>query len=238
VMVFRRAGNDPAVAERRAYHQAEELLRSGDFDGARAVVAQAGTRGTFSDRLMALEAEAVRRIPAPLALVFAGRLTDFGFEIGGATARGASPGQSGASAEHALKVLSRTGSSDDAVALNRGHALLSLQRPREALAEFQTVVDRSPNSPLAWLGQGLARYALNDYPAAEEAFRTSLRRDPNVIAARINLAMTLAEEGRFDEALSSWEEILAHSSTLTAQDRRAIENEAAELRRAAQSKKE
>jgi tetratricopeptide (TPR) repeat protein len=180
----------------------------------------------------------VRRIPALLALASAGRLTDFGFEIGGATARGASQGQSSRLAEQALKVLSRSDSNDDAVALNRGHAFLSLQQPREGLAEFQRVIDRSPNSPLAWLGQGLARYALNEYPAAEEAFRACLRLDPDLSAARINLAMTLAEEGKIDEALSSWEDILAHPNTLTAQDRQAIENEVAELRQAPRTKKE
>jgi tetratricopeptide (TPR) repeat protein len=207
-------------------------LRSGDFAGARTVVAQAMDRGALSDRIKAIDAEAVRLIPAPLALAFAGRLTDFGFEIGGATARETNSGQSTGKAEEALKVLARSGSTDDTIALNRGHALLSIQQPREALVEFLKVVDRSPGSSLAWLGQGLARYALADYPAAEEAFRTSSRLDPELAAARVNLAMTLGEEGKIDEALAAWRDVLARPGAVSAQERQAIENEVEELRRA------
>jgi tetratricopeptide (TPR) repeat protein len=221
-----------AATEADAFAQAVDLLQRGQFDQARAAVVGAANRGIKSDRLCSIEAEAMRQIPGILALAQVGRLTDFGFEIGGATARGASGGQSTSRAKEALEVLARSGSIDDAIALNRGHALLSLQQPREALPEFQKVVDRSPGSALARLGEGLAHYALAEYPAAEEAFRATLRLDPELAAARINLAMTFGEEGKIDEALAAWRDILKRPGALSIQDRVAVEDEAEELRKA------
>jgi len=198
------------------------------------VAAEAVHRGLESDRLRTVEAQALRRLPGTLALACAGRLTDFGFEIGGVTARSTAPGQAAGRAEEALKVLAPSGSDDDTVGLNRGHALLSLQRPREALAEFELVARRSPASALARLGEGLASFALTDYPAAEDAFRACLKLDPNQTTARIDLGMTLTEEGKIDEALAAWEEVLARPQGLTDEDRRAIQQEVEELRAARQ----
>ncbi len=225
-------GRSGAATEAEAYAQAADLLGRGQFDEARAVVAESTRRGLDSDRLRSVEAQALRRMPGTVALAYAGRLTDFGFEIGGATARSAAPGPAASRAEEALKVLAPIGSDHETVRLNRGHAFLSLQRPREALAEFQRVARLYPGSALARLGEGLASYALADYPAAEEAFRSSLRLDPVHTAVRINLAMTLAEEGKVDEALAAWSEIMARPEGLTDADRRAIEHEIRDLREA------
>ncbi len=221
-----------ATTEGEAYGRAVRLNEQGRFDEARTVVADAARRGIESDRLRSIDAQAVRRLPGTIALAYAGRLTDFGFEIGGATARSAAAGPSSGRAQEALGVLARSSLDDDAITLNRGHAFLSLQRPREALTEFQRVAQRSPGSALARLGEGLAFFALADYPHAEDAFRASLRLDPEQKAARINLAMTLAEEGKIDDALASWEEVLERSHGLTDEDRRAIEQEVDVLRAA------
>jgi tetratricopeptide (TPR) repeat protein len=225
-------GRAGATTEAEAYAQATDLLGRGQFDEARAVAAEAARRGLGSDRLRTVEAQALRRMPGTVALAYAGRLTDFGYEIGGATARSTAPGQAAGRAEEALKALAASAADDPTVALNRGHALLSLLRPREALAEFQRAARLRPDSAMARLGEGLALFALADYPAAEEAFRSALRFDPDQVAARINLAMTLAEEGKIDEALAAWEDALARPQGLTDADRRAIEQEVRELRAA------
>jgi tetratricopeptide (TPR) repeat protein len=221
----------PGVAtEADAFAQADDLLRRGRFDEARAAVAEAAHRGIKSDRLRSIEADAIRRIPGGLALAEVGRLTDFGFEIGGVTARSTVSGLSVGQAEDALKALGSSDPADDTTALNRGHALLSLQRPREALTEFQRVAGRTPGSAPARLGEGLAAFALADYPAAENAFRACLQLDPGQSAARINLAMTLAEEGKIDEALNTWAEVLEGPGILTDEERGSIRREVEELR--------
>jgi tetratricopeptide (TPR) repeat protein len=225
-------GRSGATTEAEAYARATDRLGRSRFDEARAVAAEAAHRGLGSDRLRTVEAQALRRMPGTLALAYAGRLTDFGYEIGGATARSTAPGRAADRAEEALKALAPSGPDDPTVVLNRGHALLTLQRPREALAEFRQVEQRRPDSALARLGEGLALFALADYPAAEEAFRSGIRLDPDQAAARINLAMTLAEEGKIDEALAAWEDVLARPQGLTDADRRAIEQEVRELRAA------
>ena len=217
-----------AATEAEAYAQAADLLGRGQFDEARAGAAEAVHRGLESDRLRTVEAQALRRLPATLALACAGRLTDFGFEIGGVTARSTAPGQAAGRAEEALKVLARSGTDDDTVGLNRGHALLSLGRYREAQTEFEAIATRHPRERLAPLGAGLARFALADYTAAESAFRTCLQLDPDSTAARINLAMSLEEQGKFDEALTTWEQLLSRS--LPDSDRQAILRQVEELR--------
>lgn len=83
-----------ATTEADVFAQAADLLERGQFDQRGAAVVDAAQRGIKSDRLCSIEAEAMRRIPGILALAQVGRLTDFGFEIGGATARGPSGGQS------------------------------------------------------------------------------------------------------------------------------------------------
>ncbi len=219
---------NPVVAERRAYAQAESLLKTGDYQGARTVISEANDRGVRSDRLRSLEAQALRAIPAPIALAWAGRLSDLGYEIGGIVARGPAATERNDGARRAYELLKTAGVRDTTVLLNRGHALLSLGQPAEALTEFRAAADRAPREPLAWLGLGLAQYALDDYRAADQSFRECLKLDPRNAAASINLAMTLEEEGDSAAALRLWEQLLA--TPLAEPDRAAIQREVEQLR--------
>ena len=118
-----------------------------------------------------------------------------------------------------------SGSDDDTIALNRGHALLSLQRPREALAEFR----RSPCARRTRRWPGSARASPSTpwpiIPPPRRPFARLCGSIPSQNAARINLAMTLGEEGKIDEALAAWEDILAASPEAPARrrSRRAIQ---------------
>jgi tetratricopeptide (TPR) repeat protein len=214
--------------EAQVYAQADALLRQGDFPAVQALLADAERRGVRSDRLRNLEAQAAREMAGPVALAVAGRLSDFGFDLDGVVARGAKDSAPPAQLRKAQELLAGCGSDEDGVVLNRGHVLLTLGEPARARAEFEMVAARSPREPLAWLGVGLADYLLQDFAAAERAFRTCLSLDPANVAARINLAMTLEERGEREQARAEWQRVLA--APLAPEDRAKIERAVAELR--------
>jgi len=105
--------------------------------------------------------------------------------------------------------------------LNRGHLLLSLQKPEAARRDFDSAVKLAPNDALAWLGLGLANFMLDDFTAAERAFRRTIEIDPQNIDAKFNLAMTLEEAGQTPPALEVWEALL--KEPLSDADRKRVE---------------
>jgi tetratricopeptide (TPR) repeat protein len=168
-------------------------------------------------------------MPAPIALAWAGRLPDLGYEIGGAVARGPTTSGDTGGARRAYELLARASGNGATILLNRGHALLSLGRPADALADFKAAADHSPGEPLTWLGMGLAQFSLDHFTDAERSFRQCLSLDPNNVAARMNLAMTLEEAGRTAGAIEAWEQLL--SSPLPEPGRETVRHHLDELRR-------
>jgi tetratricopeptide (TPR) repeat protein len=210
-----------STGEQVAYVTAQEALVDGEFDRVEAILDRAERGGAASARLRSLRAQAKRHIPNPLALAAAGRLSDFGHEIGGAVARDPAtlPHRTGLAA---AETLLADGTADDLeTILNRGHLFLSQQRPQEALTEFERARRLAPQQPLAWLGSGIASFLLDDFTRAEADFRQAIRLDPGNLAARINLAMTLEEMGKTAETIDAWQEVL--SRELDAGLRRQIE---------------
>ncbi len=215
------------LAEADVYSRANQLLSEGRFADARRHIADAARRDVRSDRLASLDAEAVREIPNAIALAQAGRLTDFGYDPGGAAARGPGEALHKGLAE-AKAVLAKASTGDLEVVLNRGHALLSSGDASEAAALFHQAAETAPMQPLAWLGLGLADFMKDDFPGAEAAFRRTIALDPANTAARINLAMTLNELGREAEAQETWQKLLAEP--LSAAERRQVESAREQLR--------
>ena len=183
-----------------------------------------------SERLQSLQAQVLRKIPAAMALAYLGRLSDFGFAIDGAVIKDIDPLDSkDKEAKAAYDLLARAGSEDIGVLLNRGHALLTLRRPQDALREFEKAAALPSSAALAWLGKGLARFMLDDFKAAEQDFRECLRLDPSNISAKINLAVTLSEEEQWAEAIAAWDAVLGEP--LDPQERKKIEQVIDKLRR-------
>jgi tetratricopeptide (TPR) repeat protein len=217
------------VAENRVYSRASRLLGQRQFDAVRQSLREAAEQGIESDRLRSLEAQAVLEIDHPIGLAAAGQLSDFGFEIGGVAPRSAAPAEEQQKRQTALAVLRGTDSAEPEIQLNRGHVLLLLDQPEEALAEFRELTARHPDRPLAWLGRGIAQFMLEDFESAEESFRQCLRQDPEHTAAKINLAMTLEEQGKLEEALALWESL--PKTALSPDERQQIDAEIRELRK-------
>lgn len=207
-------------AENAAYRAAEQLLADGRFDEAKAAVDKAQEDDVTSARLDSIAAQALRRIPAAVALASAGKLTDLGIGIGGVVAREPSPAVSDESTRQAKKLLDSAARDHLEAALNRGHLLMQLNEPAQARDQFQEVVERYPDQPLAWLGLGNAQYLLGEYATAAESFRRSLALDPSRLAARINLAMAYDETGDSAKAMRAWKDLLGDPSARLSDDER------------------
>jgi tetratricopeptide (TPR) repeat protein len=84
-------------------------------------------------------------------------------------------------------------------------AVAALERvaPEAARRAYGAALERWPGNLLARIGQGNAAYAMRDLSGAEAAYREALRRHPGAADAWNNLAQTLLELRRRDEALAA-----------------------------------
>ena len=80
-------------------------------------------------------------------------------------------------------------------------ALEEAGRVEDAAAAWQAGLDNWPGDNVALFGLANSRFAMRDYQAAERAYRDLLERRPGLLAARNNLALALAEQGKFDAAI-------------------------------------
>lgn len=80
------------------------------------------------------------------------------------------------------------------VGLERAH------RWQAVATAYEVGHERWPSSLGMLIGLGNSRYALNDLPGAEQAFRLAIQQHPEAAAAFNNLAHVLRDAGRDDEA--------------------------------------
>jgi predicted double-glycine peptidase len=71
-----------------------------------------------------------------------------------------------------------------------------------ARTAYEQFLKRWPRNASAAVGLANANYALKDLPAAERALRDAVQWDPQSVIALNNLAHTLSEQGKNDEALA------------------------------------
>jgi hypothetical protein len=79
----------------------------------------------------------------------------------------------------------------------------------EAAVAWETALRHWPADTTALFGLGNARLALDDVEGAAHSYRELLAINPGLAVARNNLAMALARQQRFDEALEEIERALA-----------------------------
>lgn len=80
-------------------------------------------------------------------------------------------------------------------------ALAGAGDPRAARAAYATFLQRWPDNLAAGIGLANAHHALGDLPEAEAVLRRTLVRHPDSAVVLNNLAQTLSDQGRQDEAL-------------------------------------
>ncbi len=111
-----------------------------------------------------------------------------------------------------------TGAVDDAIAtfekidpassarlgatLGLARAQLMLRAPARALAYADAAVALAPRDKRAQIGRGVALDMLGRHRDAQICYRTAMAIDPHDVAARSDLALSLAFTGGFDEAIA------------------------------------
>lgn len=93
--------------------------------------------------------------------------------------------------------------------LNAIAAYERLGDARGARAAYQNFIARWPQNVTAYIGLANAHHALRDLVAAEAVLREAQRRDPQSVVVLNNLAQTLSDLGRDEEALPLVERALA-----------------------------
>lgn len=88
-------------------------------------------------------------------------------------------------------------------------AALERVSPAAAGRAYASALERWPHNLFARIGSGNAAYAMRDLPAAEAAYREATRRHPEAADAWNNLAQTLLELERRDEALAAAQRAVA-----------------------------
>ncbi|MBI3776324.1 MAG: PA2778 family cysteine peptidase [Gammaproteobacteria bacterium] len=109
-------------------------------------------------------------------------------------------------------------------------AIAELETQRQFVAAalaYTTALARWPGNPAARLGLGNSRYGLGQFAQAEEVYRELLAQQPTLGAAWNNLAMTLLELQRWDDAL----EAAQHAADLGGASEPAARDTLAEIRK-------
>jgi tetratricopeptide (TPR) repeat protein len=75
--------------------------------------------------------------------------------------------------------------------------------PESALNTYTAALDRWPGNLTALIGIGNSAYMLHDLDQAEQAFSEAVKDHPDSVAAYNNLAQTLADQERYEEALEA-----------------------------------
>ena len=100
--------------------------------------------------------------------------------------------------------------------LRYGYLLLGQGKLQDAVAQMQQAQDLDPASPINNTARGLMLYMSRDYDGAIQANKKALELQPDLIAARANLAMAYATKGMFEEAAVEFGELKNGDALLAA----------------------
>jgi len=106
--------------------------------------------------------------------------------------------------ERSLKINSRQFAGHS----NLGNALLSLGKPREALASLDQAVRLRPDYTIAWYNRGNALRELKRFPEALDSYERVLRAQPDDAQALENKALILLGMKRYEEAVQTYSRAL------------------------------
>jgi hypothetical protein len=105
-------------------------------------------------------------------------------------------------------------------------AVLGLEKARQfdaAIDGYKTALERWPENLTAMMGIGNSHYALGAFKKAESAFRKAVRLHSESGPAYNNLAQSLLEQGRKQEALKAAEKAVSLGGPLASEYQRTLE---------------
>ncbi len=86
--------------------------------------------------------------------------------------------------------------SDTQLDTTLGRLLVAADRPQEGLAAFDEGLQKAPQSVPLLIGRGVALDAMGQHKDAQDSYRKAMQYDPGNSAARKDLDLSLALEGR------------------------------------------
>jgi tetratricopeptide (TPR) repeat protein len=89
---------------------------------------------------------------------------------------------------------------DPATEYQRGAADLQAGKYRDAIRDFQHVVDASPGAASGWLMLGMSKSGAGDEKGAEKAYERSVKLDNGLVQAHRELALSLIKLKQLDKA--------------------------------------
>lgn len=202
-----------ALLERAGYEEARQELAAGRFAEVRRLRRRLAAEGVASARLLNLDLQAERHLPAEVALASVGTLPQYGYELDGSAPRKALPHIDAATKrlegrwQRAVKDNPR----DPTLRVNYGQFLLALADAEAAAEQFEAARRLGGAEAEARLGLGLAAFERGDARRALEQFRASLKADPDNLAALQNAAVCLGRLRRPAEARPYWEKARARA---------------------------
>lgn len=107
--------------------------------------------------------------------------------------------------DDAIGVYSKIGDTSPArvgADLGLGRAQIALHQPAAALAYFDSARSLAPNDPKVLLGRGVTLDLLDRHEEAQASYREVLNTHPRHVAARNDLALSLALTGDYAQAVS------------------------------------
>lgn len=111
--------------------------------------------------------------------------------------------------QHYLKALELSGGAPE-YHNNLGALYLSMGRNEDAVTAFQSAADNLFFSmpEVAWTGLGFAHFKMNDFAAAESAYRRAIELNPRYVQAFFRLGELLYVQDRPLEAVEAFEQTL------------------------------
>jgi len=102
-------------------------------------------------------------------------------------------------------------------------ALEKAGQARNARIAYESMLKRWPTNLAAYMGAGNTSYALGDIEVAESWFRRAAKNHPDSVPALNNLAQTLLERGKLDEARATAERAVGLGGPLLARARATLD---------------